>query len=86
MVQAMPLDKTHPFINIVNWSDFKEKLISEFGGIPIFAHKAQILPVYESVQEVAPKLKNLESLIVCVNEYHPVKSLQNTVLTLDLNS
>ena len=49
-----------------------------------------LLPVYESVQEVAkdlsPKIKNLESFIEWVQEYHPCGILYNAVLTPDLNS
>ena len=94
MLQAMPLDKTPPFHNIIKWSNFKKKLIAEFGGIPIFVHKVhdvfKLLPGYESVQEItedsAPKIKNLESLFECEKKYHPIEFLYNTVLMPDLNS
>ena len=43
MVQAMPLDKTPLFNNIIIWSDFKKKLITKFVGIPIFAREALAL-------------------------------------------
>ena len=95
MIRAMPLEKTPQFTNMyTNWTNFKEKLNSEFGSIPILvweAHAAfSLLPVYESVQEVAkdssPKIKNLKSIIECVQEYHPRGILYNTVFTPDLNS
>ena len=94
MIRAMPLEKTPQFTNITNWTNFREKLISEFGSIPILAPQAHavfnLLPVYESVQEVAkdlsPKIKNQQSIIECVQEYHPRGILYNPVLTPDLNS
>ena len=94
MTHAMPLEKTPQFNNITNWTNFKKKFISEFESIPILARKAHavfnLLPVYKSVQELtedlSPKIKNLESIIECVQEYHPVGNLYNTVLTPDLNS
>ena len=46
-------------------------------------------PVYESIQELAedlaPKIKNNESIIEYMEEYHSVETLYNTVLTPDLN-
>ena len=78
MTHAMPLEKTPQFNNITNWTNFKKKFISELRIIPILAAEAHavfnLLPVYESVQELAedlsPKIKNLESIIECVQEYH----------------
>ena len=88
--QAMLLD------NISDWTLFKKKLITEFGGIPIFARKAHSflffnpIPVYESVQklaeDLAPKIKNLESIIESMKEYHSIENLYNAVLTPDLNT
>ena len=94
MRQAMPLDKTPQFNNISDWNLFKKKLISEFGGISIFAREAHsvfnLIPVYESVQELvedlAPKIKNLESIIESMKEYHSVNLLYNAVITPDLNN
>ena len=40
MHQVMPLDKTPQFNNISDWTLFKKKLITKFGGIPIFANEA----------------------------------------------
>ena len=68
MFQAMPLDKTPQFNNISE-TNFMKKLITKFGGIPIFACKVNsvfnLIPVYKSVQELAEdlaiKIKNLES-------------------------
>ena len=94
MRQAMPLDKTPQFNNISDWTLFKKKLISEFGGISIFARKAHSvfnqIPVYESVQELvedlAPKIKNLESIIESMKDYHSIETLYNAVITPDLNN
>ena len=94
MRQAMPLDKTPQFNNISDWTIFKKKLITEFGDIPIFAREAHsvfnLIPVYESVQELAedlaPKIKNLESIIECMKEYHSIETLYNALLTPDLNT
>ena len=92
MTPAMPLEKTPQFNNMTNWTNFNKKFISEFGSIPILEYKAHavfnLLPVYEFVQELAedlsPKIKNLESINECVQEYHPIGTLYNTVLTPDL--
>ena len=94
MRQAMPLNKTPQFNNISDWTLFKKKLITGFGGIPIFARKTHsvfnLISVYKSVQELsedlAPKIKNLESIIECMKEYHSIETLFNTVLTPDLNT
>ena len=83
MRQAMPLDKTPQFNNISDWTLFKKKLITGFGGIPIFARKTHsvfnLISVYKSVQELsedlAPKIKNLESLTEFMKEYYPIETL-----------
>ena len=93
MRQALPFNKTPQINNISDWTIFKKKLITEIGGIPIFANKVlsvfNLIPVYESVQELAkdlaPKIKNLESIIACMKEYHSIRTLYNTMLTPDLN-
>ena len=55
-IQALPLDYTLQFNNITNWPEFKKKMDSEIGGVPIFAVNVYIvfklLPDYESVQEI----------------------------------
>ena len=94
MCQAMPLEKTPQFNNISDWTLFNKKLITKFGGIPILVREAHsvfnLIPVYESIQELAedlaPKIKNLESIIECMKEYHSIETLYNAVLTPDLNT
>ena len=59
-LQALPLSKKGPFNNISNWNEFKIKLIDEFGSIDIFGRDVnqifELLPSYESVQEVANRV------------------------------
>ena len=64
-LQALPHNKKGPFNNISDWSEFKTKLIDEFGSIDIFVNQIfDLLLCYESVQEVANDLA------------HKIKTLQ----------
>ena len=68
-LQAIPLNKRGSFDNINDWPSFKTRLIEEFGNIDIFGCEVNqildLLPCYESVQEVAedlaPKIKTLQA-------------------------
>ena len=65
---AIPVDKKGPLNNITDWNNFKIKLIEEFRSIDIFGREVNqifdLLPHYESVQEVAedlpPKIKTIK--------------------------
>ena len=61
-LQAIPLIKRGPFNNISNWTDFKIKLIEEFGSIDIIGRDVNkifdLLSRYESVQEGAEDLSH----------------------------
>ena len=67
------------FLNhITNWNDLKVGVIKEFGSINIFGREVNqlfdILPCYESVQEVtkdlAPKIKTLQSNLQTMSQFH----------------
>ena len=40
MLQALPLNKSGSFINIIDWQSFKDRLVDEFGSVDIFGCKA----------------------------------------------
>ena len=68
-LHAIPLNKRGPLNHITDWDTFRVPLIEEFGSINIFGREVNqlfdLLPCYESVQEVAedlaPKIKTLQS-------------------------
>ena len=88
-LQALPPLKRGPFIDIDNWKDFKINLIEEFGSIDIFGRDVNqmfdLLPRYESVQEVAedlsPKIKTLQSNLKIIQQFHNVEDLHKVALT-----
>ena len=63
---AIALDKRSPLNHMLNWDFFNVKLIDEFGSINIFGRDVDqlldLLPYYESIQEVAedhfPKIQD----------------------------
>ena len=59
-LNAILVDKKGPLNNITDWNNFKIKLIEEFRSIDIFGIEVSqifdLLPHYESVQEVAEDL------------------------------
>ena len=59
-LNAILVDKKGPLNNITDWNNFKIKLIEEFRSIDIFGREVNqifdLLPHYESVQEVAEDL------------------------------
>ena len=74
-LQAILMDKKGPLNNITDWDEFKTKLIKEYGSIDIFGREVNqifdLLPYYESVQEVAedlsPKIKKLQSDLIIIS-------------------
>jgi len=91
-LQAIPLAKQGPFNNIIDWPTFKTKLIEEFGSIDIFGRDVNqvfnLLPRYESVQEVAedlsPKIKTLQANLNIMENFHNKENLHNVALTQSL--
>jgi len=88
---AIPLDKKGPLNNITDWNNFKIKLIEELRSINIFGDVNQIfnlLPQYESVQEVAedlsPKIKTLKANLEIIQQFPNVEDLQSITLTQHL--
>ena len=88
-LQAIPLAKRGPFNNITDWPTFKVKLIEEFGSIDVFGRDVNqtfnLLPRYESVQEVAedlsPKIKTLQANLEIMQNFHDKEDLNNVALT-----
>ena len=89
-LQALPLKG--PFVHITNWQDFKICLIEEFGSIDIFGRDVNqmfdLLPRYESVQEVAedlsPKIKTLQANLKVIQQFHDLEDLHSVALTQNL--
>ena len=90
-LQAIPLNKKGPFNNISDWNKFKTKLMDEFGSIDIFGRDVNkifdLLPSYESVQEVAndlsPKIKTLQANLE-IMQFHDEEDLHSIALTQHL--
>ena len=90
--QAIPLAKRGPFNNIIDWPTFKIKLIEEFGSIDIFGRDVNqtlnLLPCYESVQEVAEdlstKIKTLQANLEIMQNFHDKEDLHSVALTQPL--
>ena len=64
-------------------------MIKEFGSIDIFGRDVNqifdLLPQYESVQEVAenlsPKIKTLQANLEIIQQFHKVENLHNVAIT-----
>ena len=91
-LQALPLSKKGPFNNFSNWDEFKIKLIDKFGSIDIFGRDVNqifdLLPCYESVQEVAnglsPQIKTLQANLEIMQQFHDMEDLHSVALTKSL--
>ena len=92
-LQAIPMDKKGPLNNITDWDEFKTKLIDEYGSIDLFGREVNqmfdLLPFYESVQEIAedlsPKIKKLQSDLIIIKQFHDEEDLHSVALTHQLN-
>ena len=77
-------------MNISNLSSFKARVIDKFGSIDNFERKTNrvfnLLPKYESVQEVAedlaPKVKTIQASLEIVKEFHEVEDLYSITLPI----
>ena len=91
-LQAIPMDKKGPLNNITDWDEFKTKLVEEYRSIDIFGREVNqifdLLPYYESVQEVAedlsPKIKKLQFDLIIIQQFHDVENLHSVALTQHL--
>ena len=91
-LQAIPLNKQGSFVHITNWQDFKTCLIEEFGSIDTFGRDVNqlfdLLPRYESIQEVAEdlstKIKTLQANLKVIQQFHDLEDLQSVALTQSL--
>ena len=86
------MDKRGSLNHITNWDTFRVAVIEEFGSINIFGREVNqlfdLLPRYESVQEVAqdlaPKIKTLQSNLVTMAEFHKLEHLHSIIITQSL--
>ena len=93
MRQAMPLPKRKPLTNILEWDEFKSHLILEYCSLHEFGHSVQQqflhISQYSTKREVAeilaPRIKELISVIECVGIYHNISTVQNIILNTTLN-
>jgi len=91
-LQAIPLAKRGPFNNIIDWPTFKVKQIEEFRSIDIFGRDVNqtfnLLPGYESVQEIAEdlssKIKTLQANLDIMENFHNKENLHSVALTQSL--
>ena len=93
MKQVMPEKKRKPFHSTIDWEEFKELLLSEYGSIQELGRTIQKqfahIPQFTTRQEVAdilyPKIKELISTIDCVGKYHVKSTVESVVLSDYLN-
>ena len=89
-VASSPFDQE----NITEWPNFKARLKDEFSSIEIFGCDTHgifnLLPHYESVQEVAedlaPKIRTLKATLEIVKQFHDMENLYSVNLNHTLNS
>ena len=92
MHQAMP-SKRKPLTNILEWDELKSRLIPEYGNLHEFGrsvknqflHLLQFLTKREVAEILAPRIKELISVIECVGIYHNISTVQNIILNTTLN-
>ena len=93
MRQAMSSSKRKPLTNILEWDEFKSRLILEYGSLHEFGrsvqnqflHLSQFSTKREVAEILAPKLKELKTVIECVGSYHNISTVQNIILNTTLN-
>ena len=90
----MPSSKRKPLINILEWDDFKRSLFLEYGSLHEFGRSVQSqflhLPQFSTKREVAkilaPKVKELITVVECVGIYHKISTVQNIIINTTLNN
>ena len=88
-LHAIPLNKRGSLNHITDWNIFKAALIKEFGSISVFGREVnqlfELLPRYESVQEVAedlaPKIMRLQSNLKTMEQFHKLEHLHSVAIT-----
>ena len=91
-IQAIPLNKRGPLNHITDWDTFRVALIEEFGSINVFDREVNqlfnLLPRYESVQEVAkdlaPKIMSLQSNLKTMEQFHKLEHFHSVAITQSL--
>ena len=89
----MPSSKRKALVNILKWEEFKERLILEYGSLHEFGrsvrnqflHLSQFSTKREVAEILAPKLKDLKTVIESVGNYHNLSTVQNIILNTTLN-
>ena len=88
LLQAIPQNKRGPFLHISEWEEFKSCLTLEYGSFSEFGGSVQAhflhLTLFTTKREVskilAPKIKQMESVIDCVDIYHNIFMVKNIIL------
>jgi len=91
-LEAIPMDKQGLLNDVMEWDQFKERLIEEFGSIDVYGRDINqefaLLTRCKSVQEcaeiLAPKIKRLQSNLNIMQEFFDLEILQNVTLTQQL--
>ena len=92
-LHAIPLNKRGPLNHINDWDTFRVSLIEEVGSINVFGREVNqlfdVLPPYESVQEVAedlaPKINTLQSNLKTMGQFQKLEHLRSVAITQSLN-
>ena len=93
MKQVMPEKKRKPFHSTINWNEFKELLMLEYGSIQEFEQAVQKqfahLPQFTTRREIAdilyPTIKELITTLDCMFKYHDKSNSETLVLNNNLN-
>ena len=86
------LNKRGPLNHITDWDTFRVALIEEFGSINVFGREVNqlfnLLPRYESVQEVAkdlaPKIMSLQSNLKTMEQFYKLEHFHSVAITQSL--
>ena len=93
MKLAMPEKKRKPFHSTIDWDEFKELLMLEYGSIQEFeravqqqfAHLSQFSTRKEVAEILSHRFKELINTLDCVGKYHDKSIVENLVLSNNLN-
>ena len=88
------MDKRGVLNHITNWDEFKIALIKEFGSVRVFGREVDLIfsnlrrceSVQEATEELAPRIKKLQSSLVTMTQFHRIELLHGVAITQSLNT
>ena len=93
-LHAIPMDKRGVLNHITNWDEFKIALIKEFGSVRVFGREVDLIfsnlrrceSVQEATEELAPRIKKLQSSLATMTQFHRIELLHGVAITQSLNT